>query len=109
MKPKLSWDKPRPAYGTKEWKMYQYVMAQIARRGRSFKYDDGTKMQELESRGYQQHPAKIFTPLGAKEIAQDYRDSGNFARVILVACGVFGHPECYVYFKPKKNAIFSSP
>lgn len=103
LKPKLKWDKSVPKYGTSEWKVYQYIMTQIARRGRSFKYDDGTKMQELESKGYQQYDGEIYHPSIAKDIAESYRANGNFASVILVACGVRGFPECYVYFKPKKK------
>lgn len=99
----LKWDKPVPKYGTQDWEHYQYVQSVIAKRGRNYRYDDGTKLAELEAKGYLRHPDKIFFPSVGADIVKSYRNAGNYSTMLLFAGSVRGCPDVVVLYKPKKT------
>lgn len=79
-----------PKYGSREWKIFQYLQALKARRGHNYAYYSSALDEELEAKGYQWHKFKdgdhsTYSELEAKEVVETLRSNSNYARII---CGV---------------------
>lgn len=94
-----------PKYGTPQWKAYQYKCQLEARRGKNYRYDDGTKIDLLLDRGYIEYSEKIHFPSTGLGVIKKLRESGNFAQMYLIANSVRGCSDVVILYKPKARSI----
>lgn len=85
-----------PKYGSTEWYQYQYKLSLEARRGHNYAYHSEELEKTLLNKGYQWHIFDnkmdlsldnrcTYSELKAKEVVDDYRSTGHYARII---CGM---------------------
>lgn len=87
-----------PEYGSTEWKLFQYNAAKEAKRGHNYAYYSDELGEKLKVSGYQWHEftrncnmdgTKVVndytsSEIAAKEVVEQYRKDGYYARII---CG----------------------
>jgi hypothetical protein len=103
-----------PTYGTTEYKMYAYQLMKENNRGHNYQYwnddihgkllNEGWELHRFEKVRFDEALDHTMSELNAKEIVNELRQSGYYARIIVGMHKNVQKRKTFSIIKKKKNA-----